>query len=794
MSLEPRSPPEGASVWPTWVADSIQTGLIVLDLAGCVRLFNRWMVQSSGLRFEQVVGRDVFDIFPELNAGRAGIALKACLHSGLPAVLSNSLNPAPFPLYSDARQRARGVRRQQSVRIFRSPAQDGGGMQVLIEISDVSNAVARERKLQLLNTTLTHSTGATQAALKVAEEASASKSQFVANMSHEIRTPMNGILGMLKLLQSTELSPRQLDYTTKAEGAANSLLGLLNDILDFSKIEAGKMGLDPQPFRVAQLLRDLSVILSANVGPKPVEVLLDIDPDVPKTLLGDAMRLQQVLINLGGNAIKFTAQGEVVVQIKMLGRTAAGTTLRIAVRDTGIGIAPENQQHIFDGFSQAEASTTRRFGGTGLGLSISKRLVALMGGELTLHSALGEGSTFHFTVTLPTVDQVPDEPHLTTPRAVAAVADAPADHRTLRSGPRTFPAKQGRLTGMRLLVVEDNPINQQVASELLLAEGAFVAMAGNGMLGVAAVTVAQPAFDAVLMDLQMPVMDGYQATEAIRRTFGPTELPIIAMTANAMASDRAACLAAGMNDHVGKPFDLTHLVEVILKHTKRASTGAALAQAPAPADAMADGALLTGSIDVRQAIARLDGNTQLYVQILQSYLQRLAGLPDQLDERIHSGDQVGAAQLMHTFKGLSGTVGATSMAAIAHAAERTFKDITARADWRSACAQVRSAATATCDLLGATAQTLPSPMAHRTPDAACMALDRAALLADLAALQALLESSDMAALKAHMQLRHTYGPHTAHAFDRLDAAVSAFDFAQGVVQCETLIQQFGAQT
>ncbi len=530
-------------------------------------------------------------------------------------------------------------------------------------------------------------------ALVHAEQASIAKSQFVANMSHEIRTPMNAILGMLKLLQNTDLTVRQLDYAAKTEGAARSLLGLLNDVLDYSKVEAGKMTLDPRPFRLDRLMRDLSVILSANVGARNIEVLFDVDPAVPKCLFGDDMRLQQVLINLGGNAIKFTSAGEVVLHLRVVEQTAQDVLVEFAMQDSGIGIAPENHAHIFSGFSQAEASTTRRFGGTGLGLAISSRMVGLLGGTLAVDSVLGQGSRFHFQIRFPLAEMPPaDSPAPAIPalgalktlivddntvardvlrhtveamgwqvdtaasgaEAIAhiearaaekkpmyevifmdwqmpemdgweasqrirqlatgaitpivimvtahgrellsqrsadehalingflvkpvtasmlldAVVDAKAAARAAAQGQNpTAPKaiiKPKRLQGLRILVVEDNKINQMVAKGLLAQEGATVTLADDGQLGVAAVAAEQPAFDAVLMDVQMPVMDGYAATRTIRQELGLTALPIIAMTANAMASDRAACLAAGMNDHVGKPFELDHLVAMLLRFT-----------------------------------------------------------------------------------------------------------------------------------------------------------------------------------------------------------------------------------
>jgi PAS domain S-box-containing protein len=405
----------------------------------------------------------------------------------------------------------------RTLEICSSPIPEGGYVRTYTDVTSYVDALAR------------------------AEQASIAKGQFLANMSHEIRTPMNAILGLLQMLQDTPMTPTQHDFVDKTEGAARSLLGILNDILDFSKVEAGKMTLDPRPFDLDALLRDLAVVLAPNVGSKFVRIRFDVEPEVPRHLVGDDMRLKQVLVNLGGNAVKFTSEGDVVLRVRLVERGAGDALLEFAVTDSGIGIAPENQAHIFSGFSQAEASTTRRFGGTGLGLAISSRMVTLLGGELQLTSEVGQGSTFYFQLRLPVV----------TAPAAPPVPTA------------SVPERAKRLEGLRLLVVEDNKINQMVAKGLLSKEGADITMADNGELGVAAVAGAVVPFDAVLMDVQMPVMDGYTATRKIREELALTALPIIAMTANAMASDREACLQAGMDDHVGKPFNLDQLVATL---------------------------------------------------------------------------------------------------------------------------------------------------------------------------------------------------------------------------------------
>lgn len=617
-----------------------------------------------------------------------------------------------------------------------------------------------------------------------ADLASAAKSSFLANMSHEIRTPMNAVLGLLQLVRQTELNLRQQDYVDKALSSGRALLSLLNDILDYSKIEAGKLELDLHPLELDALMRELGDVLSGNQGKKDIEILFAIDPNLPSVLVGDKLRLLQVMINLAGNAFKFTQQGQIVIGVEELQRSNGSILLRFSVTDTGIGISTEQLQRIFQSFTQAEASTARRFGGSGLGLVISKRLIELMHGTLEVTSEPGKGSRFWFDVPLgvanftpmrescPTADvplhvlivddnpvaaelmtataralgwrtqtafsgndalarvrdqashndrfdlvlmdwRMPDMDGLdaakqirnssTTPGSPLVImvsayereamaseqqhADAPfADFLTKPVTPRQLantvmqaltgksatPAagvedkpRTQRLRDLRLLVVDDNAVNRQVVAELLQGEGASVTLAEGGAEGVAAVHANPDTFDAVVMDMQMPDVDGIEATRRIRADARFSRLPIMAMTANASTTDRDACLAAGMNAHVGKPIDLEQTVATLQTLTGR-RTLQPVTLPPPPIDTQ--GPLVESLAAI---MPRLGGKRALYARMLTLFEPEENSLIDELAAKITRQDIAGSAATLHAIKGSAGTLGATALAQ--HAAALEFR-------------------------------------------------------------------------------------------------------------------------
>jgi PAS domain S-box-containing protein len=728
-----------------------------------------------------------------------------------------------------------------------------------------------------------------------AEAASRSKSQFLANMSHEIRTPMNAILGLLDLLQRTELTPRQYDYAHKVEAAAQSLLGILNDILDFSKVEAGKLELESIPFSLDEVLRNLAVILAASVNERPLEVIFDIDREIPEQLIGDPMRLQQILLNLAGNAIKFTPRGEVQLGVSLRRLNATQAEIDFIVRDTGIGIAADKLSSLFEGFSQAEASTSRRFGGSGLGLAISRHLAQLMKSQLTANSQPGQGSEFRFTVCfgrpapdsghattaaprrllivddnassraalgrmasssgsevdqadggaagiarvdhanrqqrpydavlvdwqMPGMDgwetcqhlrQLPGDGQLpivlmlsardreqlaqrqaqqgeqghtaylskpTTPSLLqAAIASAcSADGRIAGSARKAPRARPRRLTGLRLLVVEDNPINQQVAQELLAHEGAEVSIASSGQQGIDLIAQRPGSFDAVLMDIQMPGMDGYTATRLIRQQVG-SGLPIIAMTANALPQDRQASLDAGMDDHIGKPIDLNGLVATLLRHC-RGDSAAAAPTAPTTDLTMHDAA-------TQEALARLGHNYPLFARMVNAFCSQQGDTVKRLQQLLQRGDRTTALRELHSLKGLAATLGARRLARQAAEAEERLR----QSDDPSASAllldSLHPLLESTCGQLEQLAEQLAPSHASGVTMAETERLDPAALCLRLERLEALLAAANLKALDEFAHLKEEFGPALGQHLAALEESMARLDLPAALEKSRNL--------
>ena len=580
-------------------------------------------------------------------------------------------------------------------------------------------------------------------AREIAEEATKSKSEFLANMSHEIRTPMNGVIGMAYLALKTKLSPKQRDYVSKIHHAGKSLLGIINDILDFSKIEAGKLSMEHTDFDLEEVVANTTAIIGHAIAEKNLVLNIDVDPDVPRVLKGDPLRLGQVLTNLLNNAVKFTETGEIRLRASLAERHGERVKLLFSIQDTGIGMSTEQSAQLFQPFVQADSSTSRKYGGTGLGLTICKRLVDMMDGDIRVDSQPGAGSTFSFTAWFDPGSELPSQ---------GEVAWA-------------FP--QHDLGGMRVLLAEDNDINRQIVVELLSAAGARVDAAGNGREAVDMALAGGVPYDVILMDLQMPDMDGFQATLRLRAEPRLAALPIVALSAHAQDEERRRCLEIGMNGVIVKPIDPEVLYATLAQwHQDRGDRGRGLVASPSSARAP-----VIPGIEVAAGLRRVDGNVSLYASLLRQFCRHLGGAARDVETALAAGARDDARLHAHTVRGVAANLGATALAEAAGALESALRT------------EDEDIPRALAGFSGSLKETLSAIQAwmagEGAVDAAAPEVSREPLkFTDLEKLEHLLESHDGLAVECFAALRPELASRMARAdLEELADAVERYDFA-----------------